>query len=249
MTTSDFAQSVKRSYDGGGSPNIMRSTVADMLFQDPYFHHPDFNSIDAEDSVHQLCASLARYEADFMPVVDPDEGSLVAVLGYMDVLFLLMQLTDRFPLMFTATVETALVPFVKSVPVVPRATCMSDVFDIIDDRDVKCVAVADATGRVSGLYQLSDVEFMSSLVSETLLETFCQKTIGDAIAYKSDADSDVVPPSYFCTLSDTIKNVVEQMVSAKTTKLLCMDNAGESLGIITVRGIVSYIFDGDVHLC
>jgi CBS domain-containing protein len=248
MTTSDFANAVKKSFDGGGSPNVMRSTITEMLSsEDQCFLHADFNSIDAEDSVHQLCASLSRYDSEYVPVVDPDEGSLVAILGYMDILFLLVQMTDRFPLMFSATVESALLAYVKNVPTVPRSTCLSDVFDIIEDRDVKCVAVANATGRVDALYQTSDADFMASIVSDTLLQSFGSRTLGDVVDFKSDGNDSVVF-SCFCAMHDTIKNVVEQMVHGKTTKLLCMDGAGESLGIITVRDIVSYIFDGDVHL-
>lgn len=247
MTTTDFANAVKKSFDGGGSPNILNSTITEMLSsEEQYFIHSDFNSIDAEDSVHQLCASLSRYDSEYVPVIDPDEGSLVAILGYMDILFLLVQMTDRFPLMFAATVESALIAYVKNIPTVPRTAYLSDVFDVIEDRDVKCVAVADPTGRVSTLYQISDAEFLSSIVSDTLLQSFGSKTIGEVVDFKND-DSDNTTSPCFCALHNTIKNVVEQMVHGKRTKLLCMDSAGESLGIITVRDIVSYIFDGDIH--
>lgn len=249
MTTSDFANAVKKSFDGGGSTNVLHSSITEMLSsEDQCFLHADFNSIDAEDSVHQLCASLSRYDSEYVPVIDPDEGSLVAILGYMDILFLLVQMTDRFPLMFSATVESTILAYVKNVPVVPRSTCLSDVFDIIEDRGVKCVAVANATGRIDSLYQISESDFMASIVSETLLQSFGSRTLGDAVDFKSDNSSDSVISSCFCAMHDTIKNVVEKMVHGKTTRLLCMDGAGESLGIITVRDIISYIFDGDVHL-
>lgn len=249
MTTSDFTQAVKISFDSGGSPNLMRCTIAELLrAETQYFVHSDFNSIDAEDSVHQLCASLLRYDVDYIPVVDPDEGSLVAILGYMDILFLLIQMTDKFPMMFSVSVETSLLSFVKNVPTVPRSTPLSDVFDIIDDRNVKCVAVSDATGRCSSLYQLSDIAFMCNMISDTLLQDFSAKSIGDVVEFRNDFAENVSESSLFCCGSDSIKNLVEKMVHARTTKLLCMDGAGEALGIITVRDIISYIFDGDVDL-
>jgi hypothetical protein len=34
---------------------------------------------------------VRRHEADYVPIVDPDEGNLVAILGYLDVVHLLDQ--------------------------------------------------------------------------------------------------------------------------------------------------------------
>lgn len=35
------------------------------------FKHEEFNSIDAEDSVYQLCMLMDKLDADFIPVIDP----------------------------------------------------------------------------------------------------------------------------------------------------------------------------------
>jgi hypothetical protein len=43
------------------------------------FKHGEFNSIDAEDSVYQLCVLMDRLNADFVPVIDPDEGVYLSI--------------------------------------------------------------------------------------------------------------------------------------------------------------------------
>ena len=39
----------------------------------------------------QAPTHVCRHEADYVPIVDPDEGNLVSILGYLDVVHLLDQ--------------------------------------------------------------------------------------------------------------------------------------------------------------
>jgi hypothetical protein len=49
---------------------------------------------------------VRRHEADYVPIVDPDEGNLVAILGYLDVVHLLDQAAKqvRFRALFASPI-------------------------------------------------------------------------------------------------------------------------------------------------
>lgn len=91
MTMSDFIQAL-RIYKNKGIAvaELANRTAMDML-QSPIapLRYQDFESIDAEDSVYQLCHMLHTRGKDFVPIVDPDDGNLVAILGYLDLVNLL----------------------------------------------------------------------------------------------------------------------------------------------------------------
>lgn len=69
------------------------------------FRHADFQAVDAEDSVVQLCMLLLRTGSDYAPVLDPDNGNLVAILGYLDILNLLEKAGNQYPQFFSQTLQ------------------------------------------------------------------------------------------------------------------------------------------------
>ena len=69
------------------------------------FRHADFQAVDAEDSVVQLCLLLLRTGSDYAPVLDPDNGNLVAILGYLDILNLLEKAGNQYPHFFSQTLQ------------------------------------------------------------------------------------------------------------------------------------------------
>jgi len=217
-----------------------------LVLEDPIFVHNDFNSMDAEDSVHQLCASLGRLDAEYVPVVDPDEGSLVAILGYMDILHLLVQMAQRMPTMFSTSIHAASIGRVRAVPTASRTSTLSEVLAVMDDRDMNCIPVTDAAGKVVGLYQLSDVAYISKqITAETGAINFDEYLIGDILDVQQQSNGASPLYSCTCTLQDSLKTVIEKMVNGRLTRLVCVDASGCCIGILGVKEVISYIFPDD----
>jgi hypothetical protein len=58
------------------SVDISAISIADIMSYPNFkFRNPDFQAIDAEDSVFQLYMMLNRLGTDYVPIVDSDEGN------------------------------------------------------------------------------------------------------------------------------------------------------------------------------
>ena len=63
---------------------VLHST---LLFNFPFYRSLPFCFISLTPTYY----FLHRLEADYVPVIDPDDGNLVSILGYLDVVHLLDQ--------------------------------------------------------------------------------------------------------------------------------------------------------------
>lgn len=230
MSTRDFYQIRKRRTQLGLSLHSI--SIADLLTtDDAMFAQSEFHSIDAEDSVRELCGMLDRLDVEYISVVDPDEGNLVAVLGDLDILHLLSQLSQRYPTFFSSSIDSLPLPQYAAPPTVSLSSLLSDAVSIMCDRSLSVVPVVDNNNRVVGLYSFSDTSFISKLspVSDvSALSCIDNQTIGDII------DTQHNPT---CQVKDSIKFVLEQMVTQRVTKLVLVDSNAVCLGIIRARDI------------
>ena len=164
MTMSDFIQALRIYKNGGISvTDLANRTITDMLHsQIAPLRYQDFESIDAEDSVYQLCRILQSRERDFIPVLDPDDGNLVAILGYLDLVNLLNTAASQFPHLFSSTIEELGVGTYRVITA-PQSALLADVLNILEDRRISSIPVVDEAEKVVGLYyKVRSMGFMIS---------------------------------------------------------------------------------------
>lgn len=245
MTTQDFIHTLRKYQENTAAiHNFELKSIGDIIDLEIHNFGTDFQSIDAEDSIHQLCAVLARLEMDHAPVVDPDTGSLVAMLGYMDILHLLIQLGQRFPSIFEATLEAASIGNFRNIVTAPRTTNVAAALATIDRRDLSCLPITDETGRVIGLYQPKDVSFIQKTSNtEVPIADLSTLLLEDVLSHQQASHS--ISYSCICNLNESIKVVIERMANSRLTQMACVDQTGVCLGIIRVKDILSFIFPGD----
>lgn len=245
MTTQDFIHTLRKYQENPSAINNFElKSIGDIINQEIHNFGTEFQSIDAEDSVHQLCAVLARLDMDHAPVIDPDNGSLVAMLGYMDILHLLIQLGHRFPSFFETTLEVASIGNFRNIVTAPRTTNVAAALATIDSRDLSCLPITDETGRVIGLYQPKDVSFIQKTSNtEVPIASISTLLLDDVLSHQQSTHS--MSYSCICSLTDSIKIVIERMANSRLTQLACVDQTGACLGIIRVKDILSFIFPGD----
>lgn len=132
MTMTDFISAL-RAYRRNGIPvsELSNSLIADMLENTNFkFRHDTFETVDAEETVYQMCRLLQRQGTDFVPVVDPDEGNLVAILGYLDIVNLLYTASLQFTHLFETTVEESKVGTYQ-VCLLVFCKCMGSLFLVV----------------------------------------------------------------------------------------------------------------------
>jgi len=70
------------------------------------FSHSVFHTVDAEDTVYEMCKSLQVIGNDYAPIVDSEDGTnLVSLLGYLDIVNLMSQAATQAPQLFTETID------------------------------------------------------------------------------------------------------------------------------------------------
>lgn len=239
MTTRDYYQIKKRKNLLGGS--LQSQSISDiLLLEDTPFIQNEFHSIDAEDSVKELSGMLERLDVEYISVLDSDEGNLVAVLGYMDILHLLVQLAQRFPSAFSSPIESLHLTHLISSTASINST-LAEIVDIMCERDLSCIPIIENNQRVVGLYQYSDTAFISKLSPTSdlsVLSTLDNQLISDILEVQRSQSNH---PSYnpTCHGKDSLKSVIEQMVSLRLTKLVYVDQNGVCLGIIRAKDILN----------
>jgi len=230
--------------------DLASRSIADMLSSSAMtFQHPDFNAIDAEDSVHQLCLSLHRLNADYAPVIDPDNGHLVGILGYLDLVHLLDQAAKQHAPLFARTIEQLQIGKFTQIKTIPLTVLLSDVItELENNKDIIAIPIVDDNGTVVGLYHKLEISFIIKATDpDSVMTSLNGLRVGEALAMQEQQSGDTVTavlhPLVTCNLHDSLAIVLDSMMRGRSTVVVCIDNKGKCLGIISIKDIVTHFLE------
>ena len=140
----------------------INDVITSSFVSSPYrnISSTDSLSIDAEDSVLQLVMLLDRLEADYVTVTNPDEGNIVSILGYFDILNLLQIAVQQQPQLFIHSVQDILNEQNRnnsnsSLITAPRTAKLNDVIQAMTDRNLTAIPIVDeVSNQVIGKFNL-----------------------------------------------------------------------------------------------
>lgn len=206
-----------------------------------------FQSIDAEDSVSQMCLMLIRTGLDYLPVVDSDSGALVSILGYLDIVHLLYQASVQFPDLFSLTIQQLNIGTFQDLLVFNRNTKICEVLDALEQRNISSAPIVDLeTGCVIDTYHKSDVSFIIKAVdNDAVMGNLTNFTIDEALALREQLLASGELMSSFeglikCKLSFQLNNVIGLMMNCRSTKVVVVDDEDKVLGIVTIKDIITH---------
>lgn len=248
---------------------LVNNSIADMMTsRSVTFCHAEFESIDAEDSVYQLYMLLERSGAVFIPIVDPDEGNLVSVLGYLDLAHLLNEASKHHPKVFSTTVEAL---GIRTTMTASSKTKLYKIIDLIQAHKLIGLTIIDDNNQVIGFYHKNDVTFITKAIDhDGIMRNLNDCTVGEIIylqqnltlpssnslitnnptgdyqqANISSTSAAILPKVYpliTCQRTDTLQAVVASYMAARSTTAVCVDEANRFLGTISIQDIVNYYF-------
>jgi CBS domain-containing protein len=228
--------------------DLSTRSIADMLCSPLVtYQHNDFHALDADDSVQQLCLQLTRLSADYVPIVDPDAGSLVSVLGHLDVVHLLDQAAKQHPNLFFETLEQMRIgTYGDRVVTAPYTAMLPEVIATLAQHNLSGIPIVDHDHRVVGLYHKTDVTFITKAADpDAVLTNLAAFSVSDVLQIQQQQamageDRGSAQVLITCLISDRIDVVLAAMMNARTTRIVCIDGVGRCLGIISVKDIVHY---------
>lgn len=283
MTTYDYIRALMicRHHNTSPAELATKSIHEIMAMSVMTFRHSETQSIDAEDTIFQLYIILRRSLTDYVSVINPDEGNIVAILGYPDILNLLHIASRQHPQLFGATLQQIMtapdgsqLPSTQTVTVT-GSTKLCDVLNLIDQRDLTVVPIVDdITRRVIGVYHKSDVTFIVKAADpDAIVANMTQMSMTDVLiaqqqllsqfqagasgggdggnsssgAGGSSASSGSISPRQQNILKfsalEKLSTVVDAMVAARVTHVVCVNEADLCLGLISVADILRYFVD------
>jgi len=256
-----------------GIPNteLARKTIQDMIaLPVAAFKHSDPSQtlyVDAEDSVFQLCALLDRSNTDFAYVVNPDDGNIVSILGYLDIINFLHVASKQQPQLFGFTVQQVLTQRSASGPTAaeavtlsaPVSTKLADVLRVIEERGLNSIPIVDDTRRtVLGMYYKSDATFIVRATDPDMVSNYLSNlSMGDFLIMQQQhqqqlqqnslvpgsADPSISPRTYTlvkCLPQETLSNVIDLLLMNRVTSIACVNETDTFLGVLTIEDILRF---------
>jgi len=260
MTSTDFLQALWMYHQSPTKSmnDLKYKSILEMLEDSEFsFKHNTFQSVDAEDSAYQMCRVLQRQTGDYVPVTDPDEGSLVAILGYLDIVNLLNTAATQFPHLFETTIEEAGIGTYRVITA-NGTTPLGDVLQTLEEKHISSIPITNDQGQVTSLYYKGDVSFISkSADPDALLANIANISVQEAISgviggkeghtmidgavdQSGPAVASPSPNFRTCRPQDSIKDVVLNMMTGRVTRCVVVDATGVCLGIVSIKDIVLY---------
>ena len=248
MTLSDYIHAI-RVWRAQNIPatELMSKTIAEMMHSAGLlFRHAEYLPVDAEDSVQQMCTMLLRTENDYVPVVDAENGNLVSILGFLDVVQLLNQAAMQYPNLFARSIRDANIGTFHNVATAPKTAKLWEVLDVVEQRGISGLPVVDEQGKVVGFYHRSDVAFIIKAAdTDTVLKNLSNFTAEESMALKEQLLLSGEIMSSFqglavSRLNDTLSSALLSMLRNRTNRVVVVNEQHQCVGIVTIKDIVRH---------
>eukprot|EP00598_Pedospumella_elongata_P007931 CAMPEP_0184985194 /NCGR_PEP_ID=MMETSP1098-20130426/13988_1 /TAXON_ID=89044 /ORGANISM="Spumella elongata, Strain CCAP 955/1" /LENGTH=300 /DNA_ID=CAMNT_0027509271 /DNA_START=177 /DNA_END=1079 /DNA_ORIENTATION=- len=254
MTLSDYIHAL-RVWRAQGLPtsDLTSKNIAEMMHSaGVLFRHAEFLAVDAEDSVHQMCLLLLRTENDYVPVVDADNGNLVSILGFLDVVALLHQAGQQYPNLFARSIRDANIGTFNNVITAPKSARLWEVLDVLEQKNLSGLPVVDEQNKVIGFYHRSEVSFIIKATdTDMVLQNLNNYRVEEALALREQLiQSGEIMSSFqglaVCRQNDSLGQVLSAMVRARSCRVVVVNESQQCVGIISIRDIARYYISGQL---
>lgn len=227
---------------------LASKTIWNMKHSIP-FTHPEFHFLEPDKSIYGLCQTLYDSKIDYVPIIDPETGSLVTILGYMDIVHLVDCAAKQYPAIFSDTLETLnIVGRNPNLPIitVKRSMVLADVLTIFENNRINGAPVVDDYGKVINFYHKADVTFIVKATEpDAILVNLKELTIGDILVLREQlmASGEALITTQglvTCSLTDQINAVLNAMVLYRVTKVVVVDQSFFCIGVVSIKDILAY---------
>jgi len=253
MTIADYVRALKLCRQENVSMlELSARSIADLIGSPKFrFQHGEFSSVDAEDSVQNMCYFLNRHNTNFVPILNPDDGTLVSILGYLDLIHLLHQAAKQHPELFATTIQDMRLDVTGNGKSRAAALPTTPILSILqhDDDLQGGVAIVDERNIVTGIYHMTDVTFITrALESQNVLTNLETFTIDDVLKsqiqqQQAGESGSLTPPLVTCTVRDRIDDLLSVMMQARSSIAVVVDDHKGYMGIVSIEDIVKFYLE------
>lgn len=195
--------------------------------EEPVMVHPDRSLLD-------VVVLLRDYRIHRLPVIDPENGTILSVLSHWDMMrYLVTQFREERPL-FVDSIRELGVGRTEHVSV-PQDMPLIDVFAHMMHHRLSVVAIVDADGVALDVWSRRDVKF---LAHDPTLE-YLSMPVGEVRAAQVSGGY-TKEVMHTCSPDNRLQSVIEAFGGAQVHWLVCVDDDGRCIAVVTVQDIFEY---------
>lgn len=243
MTTSDFVNIIRHLYyDDSPSNSIMDKlssiSIADWRKTSGQDLSRGLLSVSPEDTLFKACKYMNTHNIHRLPLIDHVQLNVLKVVTHFSFLEYLCSTFRDTRELFETTVEELGIGKWNDLILLPVSASLMRVIDAMAENHVAAVPLLDENGVVVDLYCRSNVTLLAHEGQLALLES----PVADVLAHQR-AEGLVTEPLCTCRLTDPLRTVFEVFAAARVHRLVCVDDAGHALGIVSLRDLFRYFVE------
>ena len=244
LTVSDFI-SILLHYSTSASASmsdLSSRTIKDVIRDvelNKLLRHSSFVGAHTTADLHQCCSLMDATSLDYLPIILPADARVLSTITYTTVLeYLVTQFREQRRLFDDSIYDLGIGTYENVITVTPQII-LSEVLTLMEKHNLSVVPVLDEQNRVVTVYSRSDITFLATATDADSAVSNLQLSLGDIL---SQQRTDVSTPDrlYKCSPHQTLQSIFEMFASVRFNRLVCVDEEGRCVGIVSARDIVKY---------
>lgn len=199
----------------------------------------------------------------YIPILDPETGSLISMLGKLDILHLLTQIHKLSEFILNVPIVSLPIGTYHHIVTVTKQTLLTEALELCNRYHISALPVVEEGtngvnsngkegkgGKVIGMYHINDISFiMKANDMDMIVTNLTSFTIEDILVLRDQLiTSGEMISAHFqslltCKSQDSYIHVIQAMVINHSTRVLVLNDVQEVTGIITFQDIVGYFLD------
>lgn len=192
-------------------------------------------TIGPDASLFDAIKTLITQKVHRLPVVDQETGNVLYILTHKRILRFLFLYYNELPIprSLDKPVKELKLGTYENIATTTMDTPLIEALHAFIERRVSALPVVDETGKVIDIYAKFDVINLAAEKTYNNLDM----TIKKALEYRDSWFEGVVK----CTPNDSLRRVVEKIVTAGVHRIVIVDDADHVVGMISLSDILSYL--------
>lgn len=195
-------------------------------------------SIHPEATLLEACKMLREHRLHRLPVLDPAQNSVLAVVTHSGILEFLVSTFREQRRLFDQPIFDLGVGVYSNLITVPEEMPLIRVLHTLIERRVSAVPIVDSSGVVVNIYCVSNV---TELVKDRSLSQL-DMPVGEILRIQA-AEGNVGEGLHLCYKTDTLHMIFERFAAVKAHRLVCVDEYSRCVGIVSLSDLFNYFLE------
>lgn len=195
-------------------------------------------SVTPEHNLYDVCKMLRDNRLHRLPVADPTQNSVLAVITHSGILEYLVATFREQRRLFDQPIFDLGIGVYSGFVTVPEDMPLIRVLHTLIERRVSAVPIVDPSGVVVNIYCVSNV---TELVKDRSL-TQLDMPVGEILRIQA-AEGNVGEGLHLCYKTDTLHMIFERFAACKAHRFVCVDEYSRCVGLVSLSDLFNYFLD------